>query len=114
MMNKRKAIIENDMILIHIENAPAFFARVEKISSDVKPGWWRIKLLLLSLPVKIVTWILDDEQIRGAEFTMSSTPVRLEKIDLPVDSEDEETTKNKPKAEATKSARILSLNNKKV
>jgi len=116
MKYKTKSIIENDIILIHIENKPSFFARVEKIYPDLKPGWWRVKLLILQVPVIIATWILDNEQIRGAEFTMNGTPVRIEKIVPPADPESENSTeaeKNTPPKKANKSARIISMNKKK-
>jgi len=114
MQYHRKAITENDIVLIYIENVPAFFARVEKISPDAKAGWWRINLLVLRVPVKIVTWILDNQQIRGAEFTMSGTPVRMEKIEVPTTSASETMTEtnSKSQTESTKSARILSLTKK--
>ena len=38
---------ENDIVLIHFEDNPLVFARVEGIFADVKPGWYGVKLLLL-------------------------------------------------------------------
>ena len=114
MQSKTKSIIENDIVLIHIENKPSFFARVEKIYPDVKPNWWRVKLLILQIPVVVETWILDNEQIRGAEITMSGTPVRIEKVETPPDPEMEYTSvedEKKHQKTANKSARILSFNN---
>ncbi len=115
MQIKIKSIIENDIVLVYIENKPSFFARVEKIYPDAKPNWWRVKLLILQVPVVIATWILDNDQVRGAEFTMNGTPIRIEKIEVPPDPEIE----NQPPEEGTKhhqsskkkSARILSFNN---
>lgn len=70
----------HDLVLVHIDRKPGFYARVEDIVPDVKPGWWQVKLLVLSFPLQVFTWILDAEQIDGAPFTMAGTPIRLEKI----------------------------------
>ncbi len=115
MQRTKKSIIENDIILVYIENKPSFFARVEKISPDIKSNWWRVKLLVLQIPVVVATWILDNEQIRGAEFTMNGTSVRIEKIVAPADPENENNTeieKNEHQQKSNNSARIISLNNK--
>ena len=115
MQKTKKSIIENDIILVYIENKPSFFARVEKIYPDLKPGWWRVKLLILQIPVIVATWILDNEQIRGAEFTMSGTLVRIEKVEIPADPEMNNTPledEKKHLENSNRSARILSFNNK--
>ena len=112
MKNQKKALVEQDVILVYIDNNPAFFARVENIIPDVKRGWWRIKLLILHLPLVVTSWILDEEQIRGADFTMGGTQIRIEKVIAPaepassVPNADNETGhKSKPDQEG----RILSL-----
>lgn len=74
----------HDLVLVHVDNRPGFFARIEEISPDVKPGWWQVKLLVLTMPLQVYTWILDESQIEGAPYTMGGTPVRLEKIISPV------------------------------
>ncbi len=74
----------NELVLVHIDNNPAFYARVEAVDPDVKPGWWQVKLLVLMMPLQVYTWILDDTQVAGAPFTMGGTPVRLEKVVSPV------------------------------
>jgi hypothetical protein len=74
----------NDLVLVHIDNKPAFYARIEDISADVKPGWWQVKLLVLTHPCQIYTWILEESQINGAQFTMGGTPVTLEKVISPL------------------------------
>jgi hypothetical protein len=112
---KNTTIIEGDLALVLVENKPAFFARVERIDADRKVGWWQVKLLILNLPLKVVTWVLDDEQIRGADFTMGGVPVRLEKIIAPPDEREETdlhprvgpTTRRS--REPGKSARILTF-----
>jgi hypothetical protein len=74
----------NDLVLVHVENRPGFYARIEDISHDVKPGWWQVKLLVLTFPLQVYTWILDDSQINGAPFTMGGTPITLEKVESPL------------------------------
>ena len=49
-----------DVVLVYMDNNPAFFARVEEISADVKPGWFQVKLLVLQVPLLVVTWILRE------------------------------------------------------
>ena len=74
----------HDLVLVHIENKPGFYARIEDITPDIKPGWWQVKLLALSFPLQVFTWILDGSQIDGTPFTMGGTPVRIEKVVSPV------------------------------
>lgn len=108
-----ESILEQDVVLIYIDNIPGFFARIENITADVKKGWWRVRLLILQIPLMITTWILDNEQIRGADFTMGGTPIRIEKVIAPAILP--ETTIAEPKdsnIERTpkKQASIISLN----
>lgn len=70
----------NDLVLVHVDNRPGFFARIEDISPDIKRGWWQVSLLVLTVPLQVYTWILDDSQIEGAPFTMGGTPMLLEKV----------------------------------
>ncbi len=98
---------EGELVLIHIENKPALYARVEKITADVKPNWWQVKFLMLTIPVQVVTWIIDDDQIRGADFTMGGTPIRIEKVVAP--KEMEPATAPEPEEVKHTNARVLSL-----
>jgi len=82
-LEKHVALLPGDLALVHVENKPAFFTRIEDIEPDRKRGWWQVKLLVLNLPLKVVTWILDNDQIHGGDFTMGGVPVRLEKIIVP-------------------------------
>jgi len=70
--------VEQDLVLVHVDNKPGFYARVEEIAPDVKPGWWQVKLLVLTFPLQVFTWILDDNQIEGEPFTMGGTPLQME------------------------------------
>jgi hypothetical protein len=69
-----------DLVLVHFNDQPAFFARVEDIRADVKPDWYQIRLLVLQVPPREVTWILRAEYIDGQTFTMSGNPVRIEAL----------------------------------
>ena len=77
----------HDLVLIHVDNKPGFYARIEEIDPDVKQGWWQVKLLVLTFPMQVFTWILDDQQLEGADFTMGGTPLRLEDVASPVELE---------------------------
>lgn len=76
-----------DIVLVHVDDKPGFYARIEEIAPDVKPGWWQVKLLVLTFPLQVFTWILDEFQLEGAPFTMGGTPLRLEELVSPVELE---------------------------
>jgi len=78
----------NDLVLVHIDNKPGFYAGIEYIENDVKPGWWQVKLLVLTFPLQLFTWTLDESQINGAPYTMGGTPVQLEKVISPMVGEE--------------------------
>ena len=119
LYEKKKSIIENDVVLVYVNEQPAFFARVEKIMKDVKAGWWQVTFLLLQVPLTTFTWILDNEQIRGAEFTMKGTPIHIEKVVAPQQVQKSETdteqidAPDKDEHASGDGARILSFNSKK-
>lgn len=107
----------NDLVSVYIEKKPAFFARIEDILPDIKPGWWQVKLLVLTQPLQVFTWILEESQINGAPFTMGGTPVLLEKVVSPVGKisgegsldEKEETGRGSRK----ETAKVVSLQERK-
>ena len=70
----------NDVVLIYLEDSPVSFARVESILPDAKKGWYHIKLLMLAIPLQVVTWILKQEYMNGAEFNMNGKKMRLETV----------------------------------
>jgi len=74
---------ENDIVLVHHEEKPLFFARIEEILPDHKPDWYHIRLLILQLPLQEVTWILRDAYINGDTFTMGGKSMRLELVKAP-------------------------------
>ncbi len=74
-----------DVVLVYMDDNPAFFARVEEISTDVKPGWFQVKFLVLQVPLLVVTWILREAYYNGDEFTMGGRPMRVEKVVTPTE-----------------------------
>lgn len=94
-----------DVVAIHINNRPSVYARIEAIQADLKPGWFQVKLLLLSFPAEEVTWILRQEYLQGAVFTMKDVPIQILPLKIPVSS--------RPKArmeQETQGADVISLN----
>lgn len=77
----------NDVVLIHVDNKPGFYARIEEIAPDVKPGWWQVRLLVFTFPLQVFTWILDEYQLEGADFTMGGTPIRMDPVVSPLEEE---------------------------
>ena len=102
-----------DLVLVHIDDKPGFYARIEDITPDIKPGWWQVKLLALSIPLQVFTWILDSSQIDGTPFTMGGTPVRINKVISPVEHEEPAaSTKDREAPEGSgdkKGAKVVSL-----
>ncbi|MFP3871090.1 MAG: hypothetical protein ACLFVT_09465 [Syntrophobacteria bacterium] len=75
--------VEGEVVLVHVEDKPAFFARIESIDPDVKPDWYRVGLLILQVPLVQVVWILKQEYIQGASFTMGGKKVMMEPVVAP-------------------------------
>jgi hypothetical protein len=94
-----------DLVLIYLENQPVFFARIENITPDIKPGWVRMKFLILKIPPELGEWILLPEYIQGEEFTMGGKKIRIEKVEAPVDPQQPP----EPKPEG----KIVSLSNRR-
>lgn len=89
-----------DIVLIHKDNQPVVYARVEEILADVKPHWWQLRLLILHPPAQEATWILREEYIDGADFTMGGDPLRLERLAPPQPVELEPEEPEAPPAES--------------
>lgn len=70
----------NDLVLVHLDHKPAFYARINDINPDAKRGWYQVELLVLSLPAQTLVWILEERHLQGEEFTMGGRPVKLEQI----------------------------------
>ena len=107
---------EKDIVLIHFEDQPLSFARIEEILPDNKPDWYHVKLLMLQVPLQVVTWILRDRYIMGDEFTMNAKRMRLERIVCPeTDPEDDdgpEDASGGPPAPSDGKATVISLKDK--
>ena len=71
---------EGDVVLVHYQDKPAIYARIEEIQPDIKKDWYQVTLLLLTVPAQTVTWILREEYINGAPFTMGGQPMRLDEV----------------------------------
>ena len=104
----------NDIVLVHVDNKPGFYARVEDISPDVKPGWWQVRLLVLTFPLQVFTWILDEFQLEYAPFTMGGTPIRLEPVVSPLEEErlqqeQQEQEERKRQRQEGGSSKVVSL-----
>ena len=95
--------VENDVVLIHFEDKPLLFARIERIVPDHKPSWYHVSLLLLQIPPQLVTWILRDVYIDGEEFTMNGQRMRLEKVTSPGQASTHAEDESNGQAEPTKS-----------
>jgi len=85
-----------DVVLVYIEEKPAFFARVEAIDPDVKPGWYHVKMLVLQIPLMVVSWILRRVYVNGEQFTMGGRPVRIVPVVTPVEEENVEPPPAEP------------------
>ena len=102
---------EGDVVLIHYQDKPMTYARIEVIEPDVKKDWYQVTLLFLTIPLQTVTWILREAYIRGEPFTMGGQPVRLERVEKqktelkkqdtvekrPTETENPQPTVQKPK-----------------
>ena len=89
-----------DVVLVYMDNNPAFFARLEGVSADVKPGWFQVKLLVLQVPVLAVTWILREAYYNGQEFTMGGRAMRIEKVIAPAEEHAEPKPEDSRKSPA--------------
>jgi hypothetical protein len=96
-----------DVILVYIEEKPAFFGRVEDVIPDSKPGWVRLKFLILQVPPTIGEWILRPEYVQGNEFSLGGRKIRIEKVVAPVEIQDPE-----PEPESTGSKKVIPLRKK--
>lgn len=103
-----------DIVLIHLEDTPVSFARIESILPDQKRDWYQIKLLMLQIPIQAVTWILKDAYINGEDFFMNGKKMRLDLVECPVEELDApeprpEPGKNTPPARKKETGKIISF-----
>jgi hypothetical protein len=108
----------NDIVLVHHEDSPLFFARIEDINPDHKKDWYHVTLLVLKIPVQTITWTLRDIYIDGAEFTMGGKRMRLEKVAAPSKdpatvSPEKKGRKQEKKPVSSEKATVISFNPRK-
>lgn len=80
MSHKKDFNKEGDVVLIYYQDKPSVYARIESIVPDVKKDWYQVTLLMLTIPAQATTWILREEYINGAPYTMGGQPLRIEKV----------------------------------
>jgi hypothetical protein len=80
MSAAKSANREGDVVLVHYQEQPVVYARIEGINPDIKRDWYQVTLLLLTIPAQSVTWILREEYINGSSFTMGGQSMRLERV----------------------------------
>lgn len=108
MSEKPSYHTEGDVVLIHYQDKPAAYARIETIEPDVKKDWYQVTLLLLTIPAQTVTWILREEYINGTPFTMGGQPVRLGRVERDVSERKPEEKKGSVEKTATeKPAKVI-------
>jgi len=104
-----------EIVLIHIGEKAAVYARVEAIETDIKPGWYQLNLLLLTWPQQSVNWILREEYMDGETFTIDNIPVQIIPLAPPghyiSHGQDSSTKTNKdiPQKSVSSGADIVSL-----
>ena len=107
----------NDIVLLHLEDTPVSFARIESILPDVKKDWYHIRFLMLQIPLQVVTWTLKNDYINGHDFFMNGKKMKLEKVESPVEDfpvshpafREGKETKKKPEPDEEKQGRIISF-----
>lgn len=108
----------NDIVVVNVDNKPGFYARIDEITPDIKPGWWQVQLLVFTFPLQVFTWILDEHQLEGAEFTMGGTPIRMDPVVSPLEEErlrKELEEKKQPERQRQESgkAKVVSLSDRR-
>jgi hypothetical protein len=84
MEREVREVFPRDVVAVHIGDQLGFYARVEEILPDVKPGWRQFRFLTLTADRKEMTWVLEPRQIDVEPFTMGGTSVRIERLADPV------------------------------
>jgi len=77
-----------DVVEVYYREKSAFFARIDSITPDIKKNWFMVELLILTTPLRKVTWTLREEYINGVPFTMEGNEIRIEAINpLPIEKD---------------------------
>ena len=69
-----------EIVAVYIDDQPSVYARIEDYEADVKPRWFKVKMLFLTFPPQEITWLLREAQVDGEQFTMNNIPVRLDAV----------------------------------
>lgn len=69
-----------EIVAVYIDDQPSVYARIEDYEADVKPRWYKVKMLFLTFPPQEITWLLREVQVDGEPFTMNNIPVRLDAV----------------------------------
>ena len=77
-----------DVVEVYYREKPAFFARIDSVTPDIKKNWFMVELLILTIPLRKVAWTLREEYINGVPFTMEGNEIRIEAINpLPIEKD---------------------------
>lgn len=82
---------ENSIVLIYIQSTPKFYARIEKIDPDIKPGWYHVNIKPLYIlpnnnPAENFSWLIRDVYIQGEPFTIDGTEVQIIESPPPIET----------------------------
>ena len=94
-----------DIVVIHFDDKPSVYARIEAIEPDIKPKWYQVKFLFLSFPPQEITWILKREYLEGVSFSMKDIPIRI----IPLERSGNQNPKSLPKT-TNQRAEVISIN----
>jgi hypothetical protein len=98
---------EGDVVLIHYQDQPTIYARIESIEPDIKKDWYQVTLLLLSIPAKRVTWILREEYFNGASFTMGGVPMLIKCVESFREKKMPKDSKKSSKKNSDKTKKVI-------
>jgi hypothetical protein len=74
----RQNLRPSDVVLVHIQDKPAFYAQIQAIEPDVKKGWYRVTLCSLFGELQ---WVLEDIHVfLGQTWTFRGIPHRINRI----------------------------------
>lgn len=96
-----------EIVAVYIDDKPSIYARIEDYEADVKPRWFKVKMLFLTFPPQEVTWILREAQVDGEPFTMNNIPVKLNTVNSLIGMP--EKVKTKTQTPKRSSGKIISL-----
>jgi len=97
-----------DVVEIYYREKPAFFARIDSITPDIKKDWFMVELLILTIPLRKVTWTLREEYINGVPFTMEGNEVRIEAVNpFPIETDSKDSAKTAMKKVSSKDGRKI-------